>query len=76
MADDGRLAAGDGDDLDVGQARRAQQGGHLAGTRAQVRRGGRVRGHRGDPHQPVQIGTDRGQHVPDRGREPPVPRVR
>ena len=53
VAQHGRLAARDGDDLDLGQAGRAQQGGHLVGAGAQVRRGRRVRRHRRDPHQPV-----------------------
>jgi hypothetical protein len=75
VAQHGRLAAGR-DDFDLGQAGCAQEGGHLAGAGAQVRRGGRIRRHRRDPHQPVQIGPDRGQHAADRGREPPVPRVR
>jgi hypothetical protein len=69
------LAAARGDHLDLGQPGGAQQRRHLPGAGRQVRRRRRVRRHRRDPDQPLQVGAHRRQHLPDRREKPIVIRV-
>ena len=66
MAQHSRLPARDGEDIDLGQAGRSQQGGHVTGAAGQVRRGGRIGRHRRDPDQALQVGRDRRENPADR----------
>jgi len=51
--------------VDLGQSGLAQQRGNLGGAGPHVPRGGRVRRHRRDPHQALQVGTGGRQDLPD-----------
>ena len=57
-----------GQHVDLGQAGLAQQGGDLAGAGPQVRGGGRIRRHRRDPHQPLEVGAGGRQDLPHGAR--------
>jgi len=71
----GGLAATGADHLDLGQPGGAQQRRHLPGAGCQVRRCRRIRRHRRDPDQSLQVGAHRRQHACDRHREPLLSRV-
>ncbi len=61
----GRLAARDGQHVDVGQARGAEQGGDDERALVHVRRGGRIRRDGRDPDQALEVGADGRQDLPD-----------
>ena len=61
----GRLAARDGQHVDVGQARGAEQGGDDQRALVHLRRSGRIRRHGRDPDQAFEVGTDGRQDLPD-----------
>ena len=64
-AEHGGTAVPGGHHVDLGQAGLAQQRGDLGGAGPHVPRGGRVRRHRRDPHQALQVGTGGRQDLPD-----------
>src|SRR5207342_2277860 len=66
-----RLAALDTEHLDLGQTGAAQQRGDLVGAGPDLRCRGRVRRHRRDPDEPLQVGAH-GRKDPGDGRPQPL----